>query len=178
LVDVFSALRLFVLGGLDNAGLERGCVFGFGFGIFSAFFHLFLSLLFRSQFPDLTGELDRFFHQTIFSFIFSLFHNRPLHPDPGRGLQAQLSNPILFQYYRRGILVMGKNCKNSMRDILKEVVLDNLRASRMNAIELSNVQTVAVVEDVVLGSSLGMGCPLFDCFGLHKVWRKVAVGEK
>jgi hypothetical protein len=152
---------------LDETWFERSCVFGFGFRIFSTSFHLLLSLLFRSQFLDLTGKLYGFFHQNIFSLIFPRFQNSALHPDPGRELLAEHSNTIFLQHFRRGMLVMWKDCKQNIGNILKEVVLDDLSPSRMDTAKLSNIETEAIVENVVFGKGFSMGCPLLDSFGLH-----------
>jgi hypothetical protein len=67
------------------------------------------------------------------------------------------------------MLVMWKDCKQNIGNILKEVVLDDLSPSRMNTAKLSNIETEAIVENVVLESSLGMGRPFLDCFGLHNL---------
>jgi hypothetical protein len=65
------------------------------------------------------------------------------------------------------MLVMWKDCKQNIGNILKEVVLDDLSPSRMDTAKLSNIETVAFVENVVLGEGFGMRCPLLDSFGLH-----------
>ena len=48
------------------------------------------------------------------------------------------------------MLIMRKNSEKYLGNIFKQIILDNLRTSRMHILELSEIETVPVIEDILL----------------------------
>ena len=63
--------------------------------------------------------------------------------------------------------IMRKHGKQNMRHILVQVIFDDLSTTWMDELELGDVQTVPLIENVLLESRFTFSDPFFDWFGGH-----------